>query len=185
VLRSAGERGDPIEVVPYDPGWRDRFGDLRARLTAALGPVATRIEHVGSTSVPGLAAKPVVDVQVSVADPEDESSYRWSIETLGFGLRWREPGHRYFRPTPGLPRLAQVHVCSAGSSWERDHILFRDYLRAHPQHAAEYAALKMELAARDAADRIAYTDAKGPFIVETLDRAEAWAARIGWSGSGP
>ncbi len=180
VLASAGERADAIEVVPYDPRWPDLFRELKARLREALGVTARQIDHVGSTAVPGLAAKPVVDVQVSVVDVEDEAAYVDVIEGLGFGLRWREPGHRYFRPTPGLPRLAQVHVCTGGSEWERVHLLFRDYLRTHPRVAEDYAARKRELAARYRNDRIGYTDSKGPFIVGQLDKAEDWARQTGW-----
>ena len=175
------ERGDePIELVEYDPSWPARFGEIRGRLAAGLGDVAGRIDHVGSTAVPGLAAKPVVDIQVSVADVEDDAEFRAPIEAQGFVLRFVEPGHRYFRPPPPLPRLWQVHVCSLGSKWERDHLLFRDYLRAHPERADAYAELKWRLAAEHHQDRIAYTDAKGPFIEETLALAEEWARDVGW-----
>jgi GrpB-like predicted nucleotidyltransferase (UPF0157 family) len=75
----------------------------------------------------------------------------------------------------------QVHVCAAGSSWERNHLLFRDFLRARPEAAAEYARLKTELAARHRDDRLAYTDAKTDFILDTLEAAGAWAGRTGWA----
>jgi GrpB-like predicted nucleotidyltransferase (UPF0157 family) len=169
-------RGDPIEVVVYDPAWPARFEHMRARLKAALGPTAVRIDHVGSTAVPGLIAKPVVDIQVSVPDVDNEDAFRSPIESCGFALRYREAGHRYFRPPPGLPRDFQVHVCSAGSKWERDHLLFRDYLRAQSAEAERYAAMKRQAAAANRADRIAYNDAKGPLILELLERAELWAA---------
>lgn len=94
--------------------------------------------------------------------------------------RWLEPGHRYLRPPPELPRLWQVHVCAIGSPWERVHILFRDFLRSHPDVAAEYASLKRGLAETHRWESIAYTDAKGPFIEGALVRAEEWAHRIGW-----
>lgn len=171
---------DPIEIVPYDPGWSVKFEDMRARLAAGLGPEAVRIEHVGSTAIPGLAAKPVIDIQISVPDVNDQEAFKAPIENQGFALRWIEPGHCYFRPPPGLPRDYQVHVCSVGSEWERVHLLFRDYLRSEPDIAAEYEALKRELAARHAHERIAYNDAKAPFIDATVKRAEEWAARTGW-----
>jgi GrpB-like predicted nucleotidyltransferase (UPF0157 family) len=174
------ERNDVVELVPYDPTWPGRFEEMRARLAAALGPTALRIDHVGSTAVPGLGAKPVIDIQVSVPDVDDEAAFVGPIEAQGFGLRWIEPGHRYFRPPPGLPRLWQVHVCTVGSRWERVHLLFRDYLRAHGATAAEYEALKRRLAAENREDRIAYTDAKGPFIDGVVARAEEWAASTGW-----
>jgi GrpB-like predicted nucleotidyltransferase (UPF0157 family) len=171
---------DPIEIVTYDLDWPDRFEDIRARLAAALGPTALRIDHVGSTAVPGLAAKPVIDVQVSVPDVEDEAAYKDAIEGLGFELRWIEPGHRYFRPPPELPRLAQIHVCTIGSQWERIHLLFRDYLRTHGETRKEYKELKWRLATEYRDDRIGYTDAKSPFIEATLAAAEEWAKQTGW-----
>lgn len=171
---------DPIEIVDYDPAWPDRFAEMRDRLAAALGQGALRIDHVGSTAVPGLAAKPVIDIQVSVPDVEREEAFRAPIEAQGFRLRWIEVGHRYFRPPPELPRLCQIHVCSIGSDWEWRHLLFRDYLRAHAQAAAEYAALKRSLAERHNWARIAYNDAKGPFIEDVVRRAEVWAKRTGW-----
>jgi len=165
-------RNEPISVVDYDPVWPARFAEISARLATALGDRAVRIDHVGSTSVPGLAAKPIVDIQISVPDVENEAEYLGLIEAQGFELRWIEPGHRYLRPPPELPRLWQVHVCSVGSTWERVHLLFRDYLREHPDTAAEYAALKWQLAKEHRDDSIAYTDAKGPFIESVLRRAE-------------
>lgn len=173
-------RRDPIVMVAYQRTWPGLFAEWHDRLTRALGPVALRVDHVGSTAVPGLPAKPVVDIQVSVADVDDESAYVVAIESTGPRLRSREPGHRYFRPPPGMDRLVQVHVCAAGSEWERVHLLFPAYLRAHPERAASYARLKQDLAAAFPHDRIGYTEAKGPFIEETLAMAAEWAARTGW-----
>ena len=167
-------------MVDYDPAWPARYAQISIRLAEALGESFLRIDHVGSTAVPGLAAKPIVDVQVSVADVENEESYLPSIEREGFELRWIEPGHRYLRPPPELPRLWQVHVCTSGSDWERVHLLFRDYLRAHPDTAAEYSELKRALAEQHRWESIAYTDAKGPFIEHALADAEVWATSIGW-----
>ena len=173
-------RNDPVEIVDYDPAWAERFATMRNRLATALGTVARRIEHVGSTAVPGLVAKPVIDIQVSVPDVDDEASFCAPIEAQGFALRWIETGHRYFRPPPPLPRDYQVHVCSVGSDWERVHLLFRDYLRSHPETAADYAALKRTLAGQYVNDRIGYNDAKGPFIEDVVRRAELWAGQTSW-----
>lgn len=173
-------RNEPIVVVDYDPAWPERFVEISTRLAGALGARAVRIDHVGSTAVPGLPAKPIVDVQISVPDVEDEPGYLPSIEGQGFDLRWIEPGHRYLRPPPELPRLWQVHVCTVGSDWERVHLLFRDYLRAHPAAAVEYAALKRQLADEYRRDSIAYTDAKGSWIEGALRLAEEWAHATGW-----
>jgi GrpB-like predicted nucleotidyltransferase (UPF0157 family) len=171
---------DPIEVVPYDPAWIDRFAAYRRRLADELGSVAVRIEHVGSTAVPGLAAKPIVDIQVSVDDLEDEGSYVPGIGHAAAELRSRDTRHRYFRPAGDRPRDVQVHVCEAGSDWERNHLLYRDYLRANAAVRDAYASLKLELAATYRDDRLAYADAKSAFILDALDDARAWAARIGW-----
>ncbi len=172
--------GESVDVVLYDPGWPHVFGRWRRRLTAALGPVAVRIEHVGSTSVPRLAAKPVIDVQVSVSDLGDERSYLAPTESAGLVLRGRDDSHLFFLPPAGTPREVHVHVCPAGGPWERDHLLFRDYLRASPGAVAGYAGLKQRLAERWHDDRTAYTEAKTGFILDTLDDAERWAAVSGW-----
>jgi GrpB-like predicted nucleotidyltransferase (UPF0157 family) len=161
---------DPIVVVSYDPSWQSRFADWRDRLAIALGDIAVAIEHVGSTAVPGLSAKPVIDIQVSVTDVDDEASYRSRIESTRVTLRVRESGHRLFRDdvAAGRPRRVHIHVCARGSAWERDHLLFRDYLRAHNERRDAYARLKEDLAARFRNDRVGYTEAKGDFVAQTL-----------------
>jgi GrpB-like predicted nucleotidyltransferase (UPF0157 family) len=172
---------DPIEIMPYDPAWPTRFVAQAASLREALGPVALRIDHVGSTSVPGLAAKPVIDVQISVADFEPLDAFRLPLERLGYVYRADNPdrARRYFREAPGQ-RRTHLHVRRAGSLDEQLNLLFRDYLRAHADEAAAYAALKRELAARFREDRVAYTDAKSPFIWQVLRRADEWAQATGW-----
>lgn len=173
-------RPDPVEVVGYDPGWPERFRDWSVRLARELGAVASRIDHVGSTAVPGLAAKPIIDVQVSVPDVEDEAAYVPAIERAGVAFRAREPEHRYFRPAGDRPRDVQVHVGGAGSTWERTHLLFRDFLRADTATRDGYARLKRQLADRYREDRIAYNEAKTNFILDAMSRAEAWAVDHGW-----
>lgn len=163
--------GDVITVVGYDPSWPDRFAAWRQALRAALAAVAVRVEHVGSTAVPGLAAKPIVDVQVSVVDLADEPAYVPQLAAIGIQLRSRDGFHRYFRPFPGRPRDVHVHVCRLGSAWEAEHLLFRDYLRAHPEACEEYARAKRSAAGRWADDGLAYTDAKTAVIRTILGRA--------------
>ncbi len=170
-----GER-ELVEIVPYDPVWPARFMEWRGRLAGALQPLAPRIEHVGSTAVPGLAAKPVIDVQISVDDVRHESRYVPGIESVGIQLRSREDEHRFFRPFAGRPRDVHVHVCTAGSRWERRHLLFRDYLRADAAARDAYTAAKAEIALRWRDDRIAYADAKTDVIEALLARAEARAS---------
>ena len=178
--RSRSRDPEPVRVVAYDPGWPGRFDTWSGRLAGLLGPVARRIEHVGSTSVPGLAAKPVVDIQVSVADPDDEDRYVPPCEAAGLQLRFRDDEHRYFQPPPGRPRDVHVHVCQQGSDWERVHLLFRDYLRASGDAREAYAAAKREAATLWADQAAAYTEAKSRSVLGLLSQAERWADATGW-----
>jgi GrpB-like predicted nucleotidyltransferase (UPF0157 family) len=178
--RSQPREPEPVRVVSYDPGWPERFEAWRGRLASLLGPVACRIEHVGSTSVPGLAAKPVVDIQVGVADMDDEDAYVPPCEVAGLQLRFRDDEHRYFQPPPGQPRDVHVHVCQQGSNWERQHLLFRDYLRSSGDARETYTAAKREAAGLWVDQGAAYTEAKSDVILGILDRAEAWAGATGW-----
>jgi GrpB-like predicted nucleotidyltransferase (UPF0157 family) len=171
----------PVELVDYDPEWGTRYEMWRERLAQTLGPVATRIAHIGSTSVPGLCAKPIVDVMVVVDDPDDESRYVPACEATGLVLYSRDDEHRFFvDASPG--RLdVQVHVCAAGGAFERDHLLFRDYLRRHTDARDAYCEMKQGAAARWRDDRQGYTYAKSDLILELMGHAEAWAAATGWS----
>src|SRR5207253_7595500 len=154
--------------------WKDR-------LLAAIAPPPRRIDHVGSTAVPGLTAKPVIDIQVSVDDIRNESTYVPAIESLGVQLRSRDDDHRFFRPFAGRPRDVHIHVCDAGSAWERRHLLFVAYLGSDPAARDAYLKAKESATARRADDRIAYTEAKDGVIREIGTQAEAWAARTRWS----
>ena len=170
--------GDVIEVVEYDAGWPRRYESWRERIQLALGETARRTEHVGSTAVPGLPAKPIVDIQVSVVDLDDEARYAPALEGLGVQLRSRDELHRYFRPFPDRPRDVHVHVCAVGSSWEHDHLLFRDYLRSDVDARAAYAAAKRQAALRWSDDGWAYTDAKSAVIATIMAAAEGDACRL-------
>jgi GrpB-like predicted nucleotidyltransferase (UPF0157 family) len=176
---SGGLSGEPVVLSPPQNTWATEFLKIRDQLAHALGP-RVRVEHVGSTSIPGIHAKPVIDVQVSVPDITDEAAFVSQIESVGVRLRAREPdvGHLYFRREP---RTLQIHVCEIGSKWERDHLLFRDYLRAHPDEARAYEELKLAAVARYGLERLAYTESKGPFVEGALARAETWAAENGWT----
>lgn len=157
----------PIVIVDYDPGWPARFELERERIAHALGDSALRIEHVGSTAVPGLAAKPVVDVVVEVADPEDETVTR-ALESAGYELRVREPGHRMFR-TP--ERDVHVHVWPDSDPEIERHLRFRDWLREHPEDRSAYERLKRELATREWEDGNEYAQAKTGLIDTIVARA--------------
>jgi N-methylhydantoinase B/oxoprolinase/acetone carboxylase alpha subunit/GrpB-like predicted nucleotidyltransferase (UPF0157 family) len=177
LVRVGGPHTGRVVIVDYDPGWARRFDAERARLAAALGAVARRIDHVGSTSVPGLAAKPVVDISVSVDDPDDDAAVLPALTAAGYVLRVIEPGHRLYR-TPAAD--VHVHLWTAGSDDERRHLLFRDWLRVDADDRARYEAVKRELARRDWSDRQQYADAKTDVVAEIMVRAEAWAAATGW-----
>ena len=172
---------DRIEVVAHDPAWTTRFAELGLELRAGLADVALRIDQIGSTSVPGLAAKPIIDIQISVAAFEPLAAFKDPLERLGYVYRADNPERtkRYFREPPGHPRT-HVHVRRAGSFSEQWALLFRDYLPAHAEVAAEYASLKQQLAARFRDDRRAYLDAKGPFLWEVMRLADGWAQAEGW-----
>jgi GrpB-like predicted nucleotidyltransferase (UPF0157 family) len=155
-----------IEIVDYQPEWAHRFLVESRRIMAALGPVAHRVEHFGSTAVPGLAAKPIVDIMVTVDDPDDESAYLVPLEGAGYVLRVREPGHRMLR-TPG--RDVHLHVWAAGSEDESRHMVFRDWLRSNAADRALYERAKRELAGRFR-DLNRYAEAKGPVIERIMER---------------
>jgi len=156
------ERRD-IVIADYDASWPRRFEVERNRIAGALGSRALRIEHIGSTAVPGLAAKPIVDILVDVARLEDADLAR-----AGYVLRVREDDHRMFR-TPELD--VHVHVWPTGHPDIAAQLAFRDRLRTSPEDRRAYEALKRELATRDWADMNHYADAKGELIREILRRA--------------
>jgi GrpB-like predicted nucleotidyltransferase (UPF0157 family) len=178
-----------ILIEPYSDRWPEDFQRIAARIRRELGDRGLRIDHVGSTAVPGLAAKPVIDVQVTVARLEDaqpllDAGFR---ETVGFADH-RPPGaegpdadwqKRFFNPETGR---ANIHVRVAGRANQRYALLFRDYLRAHPLAAEAYAELKRRLA-RELTDIGTYADVKDPACDLIAVAAEAWAADTGWAAS--
>lgn len=166
-----GREARPIVIADSDPAWPARFGAERARIAAAL-PAATAIEHVGSTSVPGLPAKPIIDIVVTVDDIDAAIA---PLEVAGYVLRVREPGHRMLR-TPALD--VHVHLW-ADPAETRRHLVFRDWLRTDAGDRDRYAAVKRELAEQEWGDMNDYADAKSPVITAITERAEAWAAATG------
>ena len=181
LIPGSDRTGDTLEVVPCDPDWPGQYAQCRELLVRALGVSALRVEHVGSTAVPGLVAKPVIDMQVSVADVASEASYLPQLEAAGLQLRAVDDVHRFFRPFPSQPRNVHVHVCAAGGDWEREHLLFRDYLRAHPAARDGYARAKQDAVRTWHDDRWAYTEAKTGIILGILDAAEPWATATNWT----
>lgn len=174
--------GDPIIVASYDPEWPQLFHQQAMRLRAALGDVALRIDHIGSTAIPGLPAKPIIDIQVSVATFEPLDAFRLPLEAIGYVFRAGnlERTKRYFREAPGTHRT-HVHVRQYGHWSEQFALLFRDYLRGHPEVAVRYAVLKRNLIHCYAQEGQIYTEAKTPFIWATMRDGDAWAQAIGWT----
>jgi GrpB-like predicted nucleotidyltransferase (UPF0157 family) len=165
-----------LQVVPYDERWPARFEELRSRLENALGALSARIEHVGSTAVPGLAAKPKIDVDIVVRSREELPAAIARLAEIGFGHQGDLgiPGREVFRGPDGGDTY-HVYVCVDGAQPLREHLAFRDYLRAHPETAEEYGRLKRDLAARLRSDRDAYTRAKTTFVERVLALAAAEA----------
>lgn len=161
-----------VVIAEPDASWPARFVQERARIVGAL-PDAVAVEHIGSTSVPGLAAKPIIDVVV-VPTGDIEAAVA-PLEAAGYVLRVREPGHRMLR-TPA--RDVHVHLWTEPEQVAR-HLLFRDWLRVDAADRDRYAAVKRELATRTWGDMNDYADAKSPVIAEITRRAEAWAAATG------
>src|SRR5215472_18362092 len=159
-----------LEIVPYDPQWPACFNAEATRLRTALGRIALRIDHNGSTAVPGLAAKPTIDIQISVAQLSPLAIYRDPLKSIGYVHvpHADDSFCPFFHRPAQWPHSHHVHVVQAGGDEERKTLAFRDYLREHSDVADQYLALKMKLAAAtnadDAAEREAYANAKSEFI---------------------
>ena len=184
VRRASGEQ---VEIIPYDPAWPVAFASERDHLLACLPPGSVgRIEHFGSTAVPGLAAKPIVDMLVEVRSlNEVRESIAPILQAQGYEFFWRpswrdgvSPEYTWFikRDAHGR-RSHHIHMLTATSpEWER--LLFRDYLIAHPQTAEEYGALKQRIA-KTSGDRRAYAEAKTDFILRVTETARRWKEQQG------
>lgn len=168
-----GPEQRPIVVVGYDPAWPQRFRAERDRIDDALRQEQHGVEHIGSTAVPGLAAKPIIDILLEVRDVGDEPAYTSALERSGYLPRVREPGHRMFR-TP--QRDVHLHVYTAGSPETGRYLLLRDWLRVSAADRAAYARVKRELAGRDWPDMNYYAQAKDGIIAVLLAHARDWAA---------
>jgi GrpB-like predicted nucleotidyltransferase (UPF0157 family) len=164
----------PIEIVDYDPSWPRAFTTIAELIKSALGPKALSVSHVGSTSIPGLAAKPVIDVDLVVPDPTAEDEYAPALQAAGFQFLFREPNwseHRFF----GLKEpYANIHVFGPGAAELSRHRRFRDWLLAHPEDREVYVQAKREAArvAREKGeDVMGYNGGHEPVIEEIMVRA--------------
>jgi GrpB-like predicted nucleotidyltransferase (UPF0157 family) len=175
---SLAGRGDhinpgPVTIAEYNTRWPEMYASEKARIADAIGEWLVDIQHVGSTSVPGLAAKPVIDIMPGVRTLEDDKHFIPRMEAIGYEyVPVHEddiPERRYFRR--GHPRMFHVHITEHGGDFWTKHIAFRDHLREHPEAAEEYAALKHKLAAEHGDDRIGYVNAKTEFITRIVGQA--------------
>lgn len=168
---------EPVVIVDHDARWFQAFDVAAAELCAALEPWVVAVEHIGSTAVVGLAAKPIIDIQVGVTSLDASSQIVSAVEVLGYVYvpeHERElPNRRYFRRTSSVGVTTHhVHLVERGDHewWDR-HIRFRDWLRTHPDDRDRYAALKRSLAIEHRDDRDGYTQAKSAFIASVIERA--------------
>ena len=161
-----------IVIEDYDPAWAAHFEQVQAALKDALGAKARRIEHFGSTAVPGLGAKGIIDVLVTVEDADDEAAYGPDLERHGYAIRVRQPGHRMYRPPA---QDVHVHVFTDDGEAAEIRLLFRDWLRHDIADRRLYEETKRDLARQEWEATNDYSEAKGGVVAEILARARAWA----------
>lgn len=165
----------PIEIVAYNANWPSQFEDEKRRILAAIGRSVAAVEHVGSTAVPGLAAKPIIDILVGLRSLADAANCIGPLRGLGYEYvpEWEAelPERRYFRRVQPRPRTHHIHMVETTSEFWRRQLLFRDYLRAHHQDARAYETLKRDLATKFEIGRD-YAAAKSAFIKTILDKAD-------------
>jgi GrpB-like predicted nucleotidyltransferase (UPF0157 family) len=164
-----------LQVVDYDPAWPGLFAREADRVRAVLGDRVLQLEHIGSTSVPGLAAKPIIDMLLVVPDPADEPAYLPDLEAAGYVLVIREPDWYQHRCFKGPDTNVNLHVYPPGCPEIERYLLFRDRLRNHPAQRADYQRVKRELAERDWAYTQQYADAKTEVVEAIIARARAAA----------
>jgi len=160
-----------VTLVPYDTTWPLEFAAEADRIERACASLPIRLEHIGSTAIPAMSAKPVIDILAGRPGNVSGDKYVAAFRQLGYEHKgaYGIPGRNYFRR--GTPRTHHVHLVSWSSDFWRDHLLFRDFLRANPDTAREYETIKRELAASYLFDKETYTDAKGPFVRSIVRRA--------------
>ena len=164
-------------MVPHDPAWTGKFGTEAATLRSALGDEVLAVHHIGSTSVPGLQAKPTIDVLIEVREIAKLDDLEGAMAERGYEA-WGEygiPERRFFTKDLGAARITNVHVFEAGTAQVERHLAFRDYLIQYPQTARAYGSLKEDLARKFPTDMEAYMEGKDAFVKETEGRALSWS----------
>ena len=168
-----GREERPIVIVDYDDEWRPRFRRLALQIKSALGNEAISVEHIGSTAVPGLAAKPIIDILLVVIDVTDDGAYVPALELEGFVLRVREPRHRMFRT---IEKDVHVHVFEPKAEEIEAYRDLRDWLRINRADRDLYASTKKKLAHQQWSDMNYYAEAKSSVVQQILGRARDWRA---------
>jgi GrpB-like predicted nucleotidyltransferase (UPF0157 family) len=165
-----------IIVVPYDPAWAETYRREAEQLRLVFGSLLIDIHHIGSTSIPGLSAKPIIDMMPIVRDIEKVDSYNEYMREIGYEPRGENGivGRRYFVKGGDIDRTHHVHIYAADSPEVAKHLDFRDYVNAHPDALRDYAELKIELARQFPHDIESYMAGKDAFIKETIEKARVW-----------
>ena len=171
-MRAMVDAPDRIEILPDDPAWVAKYEEARTEILRAVGEEVRSIEHIGSTAVPGLEAKPIIDILLALGAFPPSSHAIAALQMLGYEYLGEHgiPDRHFFRK--GRPRSHHLHVVQPGGAHWTRHIRFRDLLRAKPSLRAEYASLKVSLARRFGEDRQSYTKAKGDFIRRAMGSLE-------------
>lgn len=173
-----------VEMSEHDPAWTRRFASVGAQLREVFGDSADRIDHIGSTSVPGLAAKPIIDVQVSLPDLADVERFRDALADLSLELMVNEDRRKWYARRRADGAETNVHIRRTGEFSQQAALLFRDYLRAEHSARRRYERVKRELAQREW-DRVDdYADAKGDIVWQLLREADRWGW-YGWESGAP
>ena len=174
----------PVRILDYDPRWPTLYARECVRLAPVTDSLLIAVEHIGSTSVPGLAAKPTIDIMAAWRDGVSPEQCIPPIEALGYKYSFLsdlgDPGWHYFGRRDSVSDIGyHIHLVELGGAFWQRHLNFRDYLRAHPETAEDYARLKRSLAARYGDDRMGYCRAKTGFVVAVEERAAAAVIRQG------
>lgn len=170
----------PVRIIDYDSQWPIQYEEEKDRIFRAIGHIVVAIEHIGSTAVPRLGAKPIIDIMIAVHQLTDAEKCIEPLKSISYEYvpKFEDsfPERRFFWKGPPKDRKYHIHMVELKSDFWKRHLLFRDYLRTHPEVAQKYHHLKKELAAKHGSDRDAYTDAKTSFIKSVEDKARSGEA---------
>jgi len=162
----------PVEIINYDPAWTTLFLNEKEEISQAIGQYVMSIEHIGSTSIVNMPAKPEIDILVGLAHLTDAAQCINPLAQIGYPYYQRfeatSPERRYFRKSEGVQPLVHIHMVEQTSDFYQGRIAFRDYMRSHPEVAAQYAAIKQNLVKKFGGDRLKYSEEKSSFVAQIL-----------------